>query len=278
MVMNSDIAGVLEAIADPFACDDACSVPVRARRNVARTLGFSCRQMVNLVECGRDLPALPVLGDDLPALIEQALCAGRMHTLGALPVLAPIAPLDLLDVEGTGLKRAFVFRWVPGIPTPERLFGAVLGRRVRAVAGFTEKTEAWRVEVFEKVTSPRSARWPILWGLAQAGRLRRHIAATPAISRAEVVRSLQRGGVKVADPGAVIETKDTKGALDRFLDGSHLKRIAATGDTKATAILEADCRSACAARSPEAGGAYGNASPERNPSPLPCISRQSAWA
>lgn len=232
MVTNSDMAGVVEAIVDLLAFDDTYCVLVRARGNGARTLRFSCKEMINLVECGGVQPELPAFGDDLPALIEEALCAGRMQTLGDLRALAPIACLDLLDVEGTGPKCACVFWRVPGISTPEGLHRAVLDHRVRAFSGFTEKTEAWLAEVFVKAASPRSGRWAILWVLAQAGSLRRHIAAIPAIRRAQVARSFRRGWGILGDPDIVIETKDTKGALDRFLDWSHSTRIAAKGDTK----------------------------------------------
>ncbi len=80
MVTNHDIAGMLEVIADLLASDDANPFRVRAYRNGTWTLRRCDEEMADLVERRADRSGLPAIGEDLAALIEEAVCAGRMRT------------------------------------------------------------------------------------------------------------------------------------------------------------------------------------------------------
>jgi len=238
MVKNDDSAGMFEAIADLPAFDDAGAFRIRAHHSGARTLRSYIEEMHDLIGWGGDLTELPAIGDDLAALIAEAVLTGRMRTLDNLRASAPIPSPDLLEVEGTGPKPARAPWQALEISAPDELHRAVLDRRVPTVAGFRKKTEARLAEVFAKAAPARSGRWPIGQVLVQAGSLRSYTATIPLIRRAETAGSVRQGRDRVGDLDTVIETEESRGALGQLLDWSRFKRIAAMGNTRATAILD----------------------------------------
>jgi DNA polymerase (family 10) len=255
MVKDDDIANMFEAIADLPAFDDAGPFRIRAHRIGARTLRSYIEEMNDLIGRGGDLTELPAIGDDLAALIAEAVLTGRMRTLDNLRASAPIPSPDILEVEGTGPKPARALWQALGISAPQALHRAVLDRRVRTVPGFSKKTEARLAEVFAKAAPARSGRWPIGQFLAQDGSLRSYTATIPVIRRAETAGSFRQGRDRVGDLDTVIETEESRGALGQLLDWSRFKRIAAMGNTRATAILDSGLQVDVRTTRPEGWGA-----------------------
>jgi DNA polymerase (family X) len=238
MRTNAEIADMLEEIATLLAFDDANPFRVRAYRNGARTIRRYGKSMASLVADGADLTALPTIGTDLSALIEEVVNTGRMRSLDALRIAAPIPSLDLLEVEGIGPKKARALWQELGISTPEQLHRAVLDQKVRSVSGFGPASEMRLAEVFAKHTPLKSRRYPLGTVMPIADSLRTYLGSCPDISRFEIAGSFRRGRDTVGDLDIVAETQNPDAAIAHIVDWSRVERVVLQGDAKATVVLE----------------------------------------
>ena len=238
MVTNAEIADMLEEIATLLAFDDANPFRVRAYRNGARTVRRYGKTMASLVADEADLTALPTIGTDLAALIQEAVNTGHMRSLDALRISAPIPSLDLLEVEGIGPKKARALWQELGVSTPEQLHRAVLDHKVRTVTGFGPGSEVRLAEVFAKQTPLKSRRYPLGTVTPIADALRTYLGTCPDISRFEIAGSFRRGRDTVGDLDIVAETHTPAAAIDHLASWSRVKRLVLRGEAKATFILD----------------------------------------
>ena len=105
-VVNAEIAGQLEKIADLLNIKGANPFRVRAYRRAARLVGELPRGVADMLDAGEDLDELPGIGEDLagkPADLNCFICRSRsvvawIDKRGALSR----SHLNLCDTEGDG--------------------------------------------------------------------------------------------------------------------------------------------------------------------------------
>jgi DNA polymerase (family 10) len=228
---------MLEEIANLLSFDDVNPFRVRAYRRAARTVRSSAQEMAALVERGEDLKELPTIGEDISALIDEAVRTGSMRSLEALRSSSPAIAYDLLEIEGIGPKKARALWENLGIGNLEQLHRAVIDQRVRDVPGFGEVSERRLAAALERVLHPAKTRLPIGHAEPIVSELLDYLETAPSLSKVQIAGSFRRGRETVGDLDIVAAAADHPAIIQHFLQWRHVKRKVSAGDERATVIL-----------------------------------------
>jgi DNA polymerase (family 10) len=137
---NSEIAGILEEIADLLETQDANHFRVRAYRQGARSVQESQKSIADLVRHGgrQALTRLSGIGSGLAGTIEEYVQTGRSSQLDRLR--GEVSPADLLrKVPGIGPELSRRISAQLDIHTLEELERAAHDGRLEEVGGFGPK-------------------------------------------------------------------------------------------------------------------------------------------
>lgn len=115
---------------------------IRAYRRAAITIDNFPEEIAGLVADGRDLSALPAIGEDLARKIREICDTGRLKALETLEANAAPDLVALTKTPGLGPKRIAVLREQLGVESVEDLARAASEGRVRALPGFGPAFEA----------------------------------------------------------------------------------------------------------------------------------------
>jgi DNA polymerase (family 10) len=141
LVHTADIAAIFDEIADLLEIEGDNPFRIRAYRQAARTLRDLGREVTGMLEQGEDLTALPGIGDDLAAKMQEIVETGTTPLLGKLRKKVPPALTELLHIPGLGPKRVKALYQELDIHTVEQLHRAARDGRIRTLPGFGQKTE-----------------------------------------------------------------------------------------------------------------------------------------
>src|SRR5712691_4508487 len=138
-VKNFEVARVFHEIAALLEARQESRFRIRAYQRAAQTLE-TLSEDVGAVAARGGLHALPGIGQELAARVEEYLATGTMRHVeqlrGELPAAFPV----LLEVRGLGPKTARMLFEQLGIGTIEQLEEACRTGRIIGVAGVREKT------------------------------------------------------------------------------------------------------------------------------------------
>src|SRR5207249_4035976 len=128
---------------------------IRAWQRAAQTLE-TLTDDVEAVAARGGLRALPGIGKEIAARIEEYLTTGRIELLERLSQNLPPNFLSLLEVRGLGPRTARALWELLGIDTVERLEEACRSGRIIGVAGIQKKTAENLLKAIAQYTAGRS--------------------------------------------------------------------------------------------------------------------------
>src|SRR6185436_10989120 len=99
-MQNSEIARVLDEVADLLELQDENPFRVRAYRNAARTVRDSGEALADMVAAERDLTELPSIGNDMAEKIAAIVTTGSLPLHQQLAAKIPAGLLDLMRIPG----------------------------------------------------------------------------------------------------------------------------------------------------------------------------------
>jgi DNA polymerase (family 10) len=235
---NSELAAVLEQIADLLEFEGANPFRVRAYRNGARAIHDLAEPASALLDAGdRTLTDIPGIGKDLAEKVATLVRTGSLPLLEELLSRIPESVLAMLRVPGLGPKRAATLYHELGVSTLEQLREACQANRVRELKGFGEKTEAAILAGLDiAVAAQERTYWADADQIAQA--LRQHLSACKAIQKMELAGSYRRGKDTVGDLDILVVAKDAAKAMDCFAAFPGVAQELARGDTKMSVRLQ----------------------------------------
>lgn len=137
---NLAIARLLSEAADLMELGQENPFKVRAYRNVAQLVAGLPSAIAAMTPQARR--ALPGVGKDLSARLDEIISTGRLRVLEELREKNPVSLLDIKRLPGIG-PRTLIMLWQEmGIASPADLEAAIRDGRLRAVRGFGPKKEA----------------------------------------------------------------------------------------------------------------------------------------
>ena len=237
-IHNSEIANMLDHVADLLEIEEANRFRVRAYRNAAGTVRDQGRAISSRVEAGEDLSELPDIGEDLAEKITEIVRTGHLGLLDDLSGDVPEAIVAATRIPGIGPKRARALFRDLDLEGLDDLEDAARAGKIAALDGFGDKIEAaiaeelargditdrrFRLDVAEEFAAPLIA----------------FIRDIDGVETAEVAGSYRRRVETVGDLDILAAATDGGAVIDRFVTYDEIAEVASQGRTRSTVTLRA---------------------------------------
>ena len=232
MSRNFEIARLFYEMASLLEARDESVFRVRAYQRAAQTLE-TLGEDVAAVAARGGLTALPAVGRDLAARIEEYLATGRIAQLEAVRATLPAGFLALLEIRGLGPRTARALWEQLGVDSVERLEALCRSKQIIGVAGIREKTCANILKGIERWKAGH-ARTPLAAARAIAAQVSEALRAHGGVERLEVAGSLRRLRDTVKDVDLLVTSTDPARVIRTFTTLPSVAEVTAAGPTKAS--------------------------------------------
>ena len=234
---NSEIANVLEQLADLLEFQGANAFRIRAYRAGARRIRDLSESIASIVaeDPGR-LTTLEGIGKGVAEKCVTLVTTGELPQLNDLLENIPSTVLDILRVPGMGPKKAAMLYRELQIENLEQLQAACEAGKVQELKGFGAKTEQ---TILGGIAIADAANQRIYWSVADriAGELRDHLGGCPAIDQLELAGSYRRGRETVGDLDLLVVSTRGEEVMDRLALFPQVGDVIARGETKMSVRL-----------------------------------------
>jgi DNA polymerase (family 10) len=231
-VKNFEIARQFYDLATLLEVQNESVFRVRAYQRGAQTLE-SLAEDVAAVAARGGLRALPNIGKDLAAKIEEFLATGRIAYLEELRGGLPPQFAELLDVRGLGPKTAKALYEQLGVDSVDRLEALCRSGEIIGKAGIRAKTCESLLKSIALWKAGR-ARTPYARARAIADKIVTTLVAHGGVTRIEVAGSLRRRRETVKDIDLLVTSTEPARVLGTLVSLPSVTEVIARGDTKAS--------------------------------------------
>jgi DNA polymerase (family 10) len=234
---NTEMARLLEQFGDLLEISGGNPYRVRAYRTAARTVRTQNVPLERLIEEHEDITALPGIGEDMAAHIEEICRTGSMEQLDQLAEETPRSLTELLRLPGLGPKRTGQLWEELDIETVDQLENAARSGQVADLEGFGEKTQQ---SILEGIQDYRAYQERFLLGEADQliRPLMSYLAQSEDIERIEVAGSYRRRKETVGDIDVLAIARDGEAVMTYFTDFERVEEVVQSGETRGTVRLE----------------------------------------
>ncbi len=229
---NLDIARLFSEMASLLEARDESVFRVRAYQRGAQTLETLTEDVAAIAARG-GLTALPAIGRDLAARIEEYLATGRLAQLETLRAERPAGFLTLLEIRGLGPRTARALWEQLGVDSVERLEALCRSKQIIGVAGIREKTCRNILEGIERWKRGR-ARTRLSTARAIAEQIGAALRAHGGVERLEVAGSLRRLRDTVKDIDLLVTSTEPDRVIRTFTTLPSVAEVMAQGPTRAS--------------------------------------------
>jgi DNA polymerase (family 10) len=252
-VKNFEIARLFYEIAALLETRRESRFRIRAYQRAARTVE-SLSEDVAAVAARGGLQALPGIGRELAARIEEYLATGAMRHLADLRGELPPAFPALLEVRGLGPRTARSLYERLGIGSIEQLEEACRSGTILGVAGVREKT---RDTILKGIAAWRAGRTrtPLHVARAIAAQVVEVLRAQGGVDAIEVAGSVRRGRETVKDIDILVTSREPARVMHTFTHLPAAAEVIAEGPTRATILHQAGLHVDLRVVEPDAFGA-----------------------
>jgi len=233
---NEEIAAVFEEMADLLSIQAENAFRVRAYRRAAQVLRSLPQELAQMggVEA---FDALPGIGADLAAKIEELLRTGQLAALERLRKQVPKGVRELLSVPGLGpvrVRALFSGLKVRGI---EDLRRAIQADRLRQLRGFGPRLQQRLAQAVAARQEIAPARMPYVEATPFAAALKPYLQSLPGVLRVEIAGSYRRGRDTVGDLDVLVCAEPSSRPITALKQYGELHTLTASGSTKASGLL-----------------------------------------
>jgi len=205
---------------------------IRAYQRGAQTLETLTEDVAAVAARG-GLTALPAIGRDLAARIEEYLATGRIAQLETLRADLPAGFLALLEIRGLGPRTARALWEQLGVDSVERLEALCRSKQIIGVAGIRDKACENILKGIEHWKLGR-ARTRLSTARATAEQVAEALRAHGGVEQLEIAGSLRRMRDTVKDIDLLVTSTEPDRVIRTFTTLPSVAEILAQGPTKAT--------------------------------------------
>ncbi|MDY0351754.1 MAG: DNA polymerase/3'-5' exonuclease PolX, partial [Desulfobulbaceae bacterium] len=236
-IHNADVAEIFNRIGDLLDIKGDNPFRIRAYRDGARTVSELSRSVAEMVEGEEDLKALPGIGKDLAAKIEEIVRTGSLSFLEKLEEEIPAGLVELLRISGLGPRKINALYTKLGITSLAQLREAVSRQKIRDLEGFGEKTEQnIRKELDRLAASARRIKLSTADEIARP--LLAYLREIKGVRLAEIAGSYRRRMETVGDLDILVVHVAGSPVMERFLDYDDVQSVVSHGPTRSSALLK----------------------------------------
>ena len=222
-VTNSDIADILERIAELLELEGANPFRIRAYRNAARTVTGLPHSIASMLAEGADLSELPGIGKDLAAKITEISETGHLKFLEEIEGRTPPGLAKLLGVPGLGPKRVQALYTALGIDDLDKLAKAAQAGKLRKLPGFGARSEAKILSAVKKRgAEEHRTPWP---------------RAVKGVMQVTVAGSYRRHKETVGDLDILVTCAKDVPVVEGFVAYEDVDEVVSQGTTRSTVVL-----------------------------------------
>lgn len=232
-VNKKDVIRLLETIAVYMELKGENPFKVSAFRKAAAALEVE-EQTIDEIE---DFTKLQGIGKGTASVIEEFLQTGQSVVLKELQEQVPNGLVLLLQLPGLGGKKIAKLHKELGIENVDDLRKACIEKKVRALAGFGEKTEEKILTAIASVGN-QPDRLPLAYMLPIAQHLEEELEKMHDVERFSRAGSIRRVRETVKDLDFIISTAKPSVVKEQLLKFENIKEIVAAGETKVSLILD----------------------------------------
>jgi DNA polymerase (family X) len=232
MSRNFEIARLFYEMASLLEARDESVFRVRAYQRGAQTLETLSEDVAAVAARG-GLTALPGIGRDLAARIEEYLATGRIALLDSVRAELPAGFLTLLEIRGLGPRTARALWERLGVDSVERLEALCRSKQIIGVAGIREKTCENILKGIERWKTSRT-RTSLATARAVAIQFSEALRAHGGVEQLEIAGSLRRMRDTVKDVDLLVTSTDPARVIHTFTTLPSVTEIMAQGPTKAS--------------------------------------------
>lgn len=238
MLNNSQIADVLEELADLLEFQGSNAFRIRAYRNAARTVRNQSESIATLATEHPDkLTEMAGIGKAVAEKCVTLVTTGKLPQLEQLLEEIPESTLAMLRIPGLGPKKAAVLYKELGITSLAQLKRACEDGEVRKLKGFAQKTEQ---AILDGLAIAEAANKRLYWAdvdeIAQA--MQEHFSQCKAVKQLEFAGSYRRGKETVGDLDILVVGSDVQQVMDCLAQYPDVASTIVRGDTKMSIRLQ----------------------------------------
>ena len=237
-VHNKEIADILTRVADLLEIDGENAFRVRSYRQASRTIAEHPESLEKLYRDGKDLTALPDIGESIAEKIAEIVKTGKLDQLEKIEKRVPGGLADLLGIEQLGPQRVKSLYNELDIRNTKDLKKAAENGEISKIKGFGKKTEESILEEIGKAEegiAGRRFKWAEAEELIQS--LLEYLEKNDHISTLLPAGSFRRSKETVGDIDILAIGDDPESIMKSFTSFDEVKKIVSKGKTRSTVIL-----------------------------------------
>jgi len=235
-MLNSEIAGVLERIADMMEIDGADGFRINAYRRAARSIRDCVEDVAVLLEEKR-LTELAGIGKGTAERIASYIQTGHIDVLDQLTAKLPEGLPDLLEIPGMGPKKVAQVHRELGVGSLDDLKRVIVSGELEQLEGLGP-TSVKKIKDGIAFLETSADRTPLGVALPIAEHFADRIAKLPGVRKVELAGSLRRGKETIGDIDILCDAKDGRKVVQSFTELEDVKRVLASGATKGSVTVE----------------------------------------
>lgn len=235
-VHNTDVARILNELADLLEISQANAFRVRAYRDAARSVDSLPRSLADMVRNEEDLSGLPGVGQSMAEKIEEIVSTGSLAQLDELKRDVPPGLGELLDLPGLGPKRVKVLHDRLGVKSPDDLAAAARQGKVRELEGLGAKTEQ---KILDELAARQDGeqRMPLAAAEEVAEALADYLRGVDGVKKAVIAGSYRRRKETVGDLDILVSCRQGTPVMDRYVAYDEVAEVVSQGKTRSTVRL-----------------------------------------
>lgn len=236
LVHNSEIAALLNKLADLLEIEGENEFRVRAYRNAARAVDGFPRSVADLVHEGSDLSELPGIGKSMAQKIEEFVKTGRLRQLDELERKFPGQLAEMMSLPSLGPKRVKALHEQLHIDTLDQLERAAREHKISRLPGLGEKTER---KILDELQRKKGAEQRIRLIRAEeiAEPLVDYLKRIDGVKQVVVAGSYRRRKETVGDLDILATCKKGSPVMDRFVEYPEVETVISHGSTRSSVRL-----------------------------------------
>lgn len=235
-VHNSEIAAILEQVADLLEIEGASQFRVRAYRDAASSIESQSRRVADMLAQGEDISKLPGVGESIAAKIQEIVDSGGLQQLEELKRHVPAELGELMKVPGLGPKRVRTLYRELGIASMEDLEKAARQEFIRELQGFGPKIEHEILEAVEGIQG-REKRTLLIKAEEIAEPLAEYLRKSKQVEEVTIAGSYRRRKETVGDLDLVAMSNSGNEVIDYFIKYDEVDQVLSRGATRSSVVL-----------------------------------------
>lgn len=233
---NEEVAAAFEEMADLLSIRADNPFRIRAYRRAAqlvRSLPRELSQMHGVEE----FDALPGIGADLAAKIEELLRTGHLSALDRMRTHIPQGLRELLALPGLGPVRVRALFTGLNVRCLEDLRRAMAKGRLSQIRGFGPVLHTRLAQAIAEHQGTPAQRTPYVVATQYARPLKAYLKSIPGVSRVEIAGSYRRGCETVGDLDVLVCARQARKPIEALKRYAELGSLIGAGPTKASGVL-----------------------------------------